>query len=603
MYIKDYLKENILLTDGAMGTYFEELNFDKGRVCEECNITDPDLIKQIHLRYINSGARLIRTNSFALNRQFAIDRRIDDKLAQESYLRTSVKKSYEIARAAADESENEIYIAADIGPIPKKLFEDESLDKMSEYRFIVDAFLDAGACIFNFETFGSAKEVKELAVYIKEKLPTAFVMLSFATNRMGYTTKGHSLKRLLEEVSQIKEIDSVGCNCLIGASHMYDILKNLEFYDTQSLQVLPNSGYPDIVRGKTVYSDSSEWFAKKLEQIIDLGADIVGGCCGTSPKHIEALAKIIKGKKPVAKALISQKSEEKCVNKTRNNEFLRKLDAGKKVIAVELDPPFDQNAEKVVEGAFKLKKHGADIITIADSPLARARADSVLLASKVASMVDIDVMPHIACRDRNKISMHSVLLGAHINGIRNFMVVTGDPVPTAEREETKAGFDFNSVSFMEYINQINNDMFTDDAFAYGGALNQGRKNVDKNIERMQKKIDAGASWFLTQPIYSDEDIETIKYIKEKTDTKILCGLMPLVSYKNAVFIKNEMPGIDVPDEVVALYNPDMSKQEAQDIAVKITKDIMKKLESIADGYYFMVPFNRVMLICDILDSM
>ena len=426
MTIREYLKNNIIIADGAMGTYFDELNYDKGRVCEECNISDPNLIKQIHLRYLKSGANLIRTNTFALNRQFAMDLRVDDGLAQESYIRTSAQKAYENASAAVDESGCTAWVAANIGPIPKKLFDNKTLDKIGEYKLLIDAFLDAGADIFNFETFGSAKEVKELAAYIKEKCPDAFVMLSFATSKQGYTTKGHSIKRLLEELADVKDIDSVGLNCLMGAGHMYEVLKNLEFYEGKFLQVLPNSGYPSIVRGKTVYLDSVDWFCEKMTEIAELGANILGGCCGTTPAYIEALSVALTGKKPSEKAYVKAKNEKKEICKTKNNPFMKKLQEGKKVIAVELDPPFDQNAEKVVEGAFKLKKHGADVITIADSPLARARADSVLLASKIVSMVDIPVMPHIACRDRNRISMHSTVLGAHINGIRNFMIVTGD---------------------------------------------------------------------------------------------------------------------------------------------------------------------------------
>ena len=305
---------------------------------------------------------------------------------------------------------------------------------------------------------------------------------------------------------------------------------------------------------------------------------------------------------PWEKLHVAEKGTENAVSRTRNNPFMEKLQRGEKVIAVELDPPFDQNAQKLLEGAFRLKKSNVDIITLADSPLARARADSVLLAAKVSSMVDIPVMPHIACRDRNRISMHSTLLGAHINGIRNLMIVTGDPVPSGERGNTKSVFDFNSIRFMEYINELNQDVFLQDSFSYGGALNQNLANTDKVIERMQKKIDAGVSWFMTQPIYSDEEVEKLARMKRELDTKILCGIMPLVSYRNAMFIKNEMPGIHVPDEIVEQYRPDMSRAEAEAVAADISLAVIDKLKDVADGFYFMTPFNRVELICRIIDK-
>ena len=340
-----------------------------------------------------------------------------------------------------------------------------------------------------------------------------------------------------------------------------------------------------------------------MQKIAELGVNILGGCCGTTPAHIRNLSEMIADHEPWEKLHVSEKDTENAVSRTRNNPFMEKLQQGKKVIAVELDPPFDQNAQKLLEGAFRLKKSNVDIITLADSPLARARADSVLLAAKVNSMVDIPVMPHIACRDRNRISMHSTLLGAHINGIRNLMIVTGDPVPSGERGNTKSVFDFNSIRFMEYVKELNQDVFLQDSFSYGGALNQNQANTDKVIERMQKKIDAGVSWFMTQPIYSDEEVEKLARMKRELDTKILCGIMPLVSYRNAMFIKNEMPGIHVPDEIVEQYRPDMSRAEAEAVAVDISLEVIDKLKDVADGFYFMTPFNRVELIGRIIDKM
>lgn len=189
-----------------------------------------------------------------------------------------------------------------------------------------------------------------------------------------------------------------------------------------------------------------------------------------------------------------------------------------------------------------------------------------------------------------------------MNGIRNFLVVTGDPVPSGERDIIKSVYDYNSVTLMNYMKQLNREHFAEDPIAYGGALNYGRKNVDAEIRRMQKKCEAGAAFFLTQPIYSDEDIERIRYIKNRIDTKIMCGIMPLVSYRNALFMKNEITGIHVPDEIIARYDKEMSREEAQAVGVQIAEEIMKKLEDIADGYYFMVPFNRASMIAEILDG-
>jgi homocysteine S-methyltransferase len=603
MKFREYLKEHVIIVDGAMGTYFDALKATKGQIAEEANLTEPEFIMSIHREYLDSGSNLIRTNTFALNRSLAMSQGFKDQDEEEAYITKSVKAACEIARSAIRQAGRAAWIAADIGPIPEHLFHEYDYDEKEEYKILIDAFLEAGIEIFDFETFPEVEIIKWASAYIKSKNPDAFIMASFALNKNGYTSKGFYVKRLFAEAANCQTIDCYGCNCLIGASHMYDLLKNQSFSAEKYAMALPNSGYPQILRGRAVYSDSVRYYAEKMQDIADLGMNIVGGCCGTTPKHIKELGKFMTGRVPVSKNTAEVMVLDRTVSKTKNNPFIQKLEQGKPVIAVELDPPFDQNEEKLLEGSYQLKKHNVDIITIADSPLGRSRADSFLLASRIHSMVDIPVMPHLACRDRNRISMHSTILGAHINGIRNMLVITGDPVPSGERNTTKAVFDFNSIKFMNYMKEINSELFQNDAISYGGALNQNQANLEKVMERMQKKIDAGVSYFLTQPIYSDEEIARIKTIKETLNTKILCGIMPLVSYRNALFIKNEMPGIYVPDEVADSYLPDMSREEAETVAKEISLSVIKKLDGIADGYYFMTPFNRVQLICDILDQM
>jgi len=279
-----------------------------------------------------------------------------------------------------------------------------------------------------------------------------------------------------------------------------------------------------------------------------------------------------------------------------NNKFYRKLLNGEKVIAVELDPPYDAKVEKIMECANILKAGNIDILTFADSPMGRGRVDSILMSAKVGNEVGIPVMPHIACRDKNVIAMRAGILGGYINNIRNLLIVTGDPIPSGDRDETTSVFDFNSVKLMEFVKEMNVEHFSEEPIVYGGALNHGRANIDKEIERMQKKIEAGASYFLTQPIFSDEDVDRIHYIKSRVDTKILCVIMPLISYRNASFIKNEIAGIHVPKEIVDRYSPDMTREEGEATGVAIAREVMAKLGDVADGFYFMLPFNRVHLV-------
>lgn len=240
------------------------------------------------------------------------------------------------------------------------------------------------------------------------------------------------------------------------------------------------------------------------------------------------------------------------------------------------------------------------MITFADSPMGKARVDSIMMGIKVSNEVGIPVMPHIACRDKNVIAMRAGIMGAYINGIRNFLFVTGDPVPAESRQDISGVFDFNSIKLMQYVNEMNAEHFQEEPICFGGALNYNRPNLDMEIKRMEKKIEAGAKYFLTQPIFSKEDMERIRVIKEKTNTKILCGIMPLISYRNASFIKNEILGIHVPDEILARFTPEMTREEGEAVGVEIAKEVMQELEVVADGFYFMLPFNRVHLVEQIL---
>lgn len=598
MDIREYLKSSLLVMDGAMGTYYDRKNDLGNGIAEKANLVNPSLIKEIHGEYIKNGAKLIRTNTFACNHMLFEDR---------EELKASIKAAVAIANEAVEESMEDVMIAASIGPIRQELGgEMEELSNRCEYQWICDLFLELGISIFIFETFSNMDDILSISEYIKEK-SDAFVVGQFILNRSGYTKDGISMGRLIKEAAQSDYLDAYGFNCGIGAAHLYELLKKVEFPNDKYITALPNSGYPHVVRGRSVYSDSPSYYGSKMVQIRDLGVNMIGGCCGTTPKYIRTLIQELNGTWVAPKKIVTgfvESSLDVSVDvKVVGNAFVDKLIRGEKVIAVELDPPFNENADKVMEGAYLLKEKRVDMVTLADSPLARSRADSMHLAIKILNQIDVPVMPHVCCRDKNMIAMQSQLLGGHMNGIRNLLLVTGDPVSRGDKDNITGVFDFNSIRLMNFVKDMNVEHFKFDPIYYGGALNYSGVNPDKIVERMKRKMSGGASYFLTQPIYSKEDIERIAYLKEKSQGKILCGIMPLVSYKNAMFIKNEMPGIVVPDEIVDRYHVDMTRALAEDTAVSVSIDIIKQLYDVADGFYFMTPFNRVALIARIIDEM
>ena len=607
MGLEEYLKQNRLLTDGAFGTYYTQLTKGQEVAVEWANLKNPALVKQIHKEYIDAGARLIRTNTFAANEQVLLCEREEQ--------RQILLEGFRLAREAAEESSEQVYVAADIGPIAESLY-DSHAELLEDYMAMCDAFLECGAEIFLFETFSDVSYISALVSYseekaVKKKMAMPFVMAQFCLNRYGYSRTGISAHRLLAQVAEIENIKAVGFNCGIGSGHMLEILKKLNKPLGKYYMAMPNSSYPQLIKDRAVYLDNSQYFASRLVDLAKLGVDIIGGCCGTSPEYIKRVSCMIKKlgprehsqKESVPLVVSSQENQREVEDLRAENSFISKLESGQKVIAVELDPPYDAKYEKILDCAGIVKEAGADLLTFADSPMARSRMDSILTSVKVRSEVNIPVMPHISCRDKNVIAMRAQLLGAYANGIRNLLLVTGDPIPGSDRAQISSVFDFNSIRLMEFVRELNREHWEKERMYYGGALNHGRANIEVEIERMRKKIAAGASYFLTQPIFSDEDIERIAKIRHQVDTKILCGIMPLVNKRNAFFIQNEISGIHVPDKVVDAFSPEMTREEGERVGATIAAEVMGKLSDMVDGYYFMLPFNRAHLVSMCLERM
>ena len=589
--IIDYIKNNILITDGAMGTYYSELTQDKVFSCEFGNLNKPEVIKNIHNSYIDAGAKLIRTNTFSANT-------MNLNVPREK-VREIIQAGFNIAKEVT--LGRDIFVAGSIGPIINPTPDNDKIDILEEYKFVVDSLLEVGCEIFVFETFSNVIYLEEISNYIKEKNIDAFILTQFAIMPDGFTRDGIGINRIEEEVKQIKNIDIHGYNCGSGPAHLYNSLKKLNKIEG-TISVLPNASYPEVINERTIFVNNPQYFAEKMMDIKNLGAKILGGCCGTTPEHIRALTKkMLKDDNKDSNNLSVISTVKETVVRERNS-FQDKLKNNEFVIAVELDPPFDTSIDKLMTGAKLCKENGIDLITIADSPMSKVRVDSVAIAAKIKREIGIDTMPHICCRDRNVNAIRSTLLAAHIEGIRNILAVTGDPIPAEERTVTKGVFNLNSFKLIDLISQMNNELFTEDKIKVGGALNLNVINKNSEVARMYKKFDNGATFFLTQPIYDDETIEFLKNLK-KDNVKILGGILPIVSYRNAQFLNNELPGVHIPDEYIKRFNMDMSKEEAEEVGIEMAVEIGNKIKPYVDGIYFMTPFNRVTMIMKIMEKM
>mgnify|MGYP000060903773 FL=1 len=593
MNIREYLKKSKLIADGSFGTYYSQ-KYKTVDIPEYANITAPQRISEIHTEYINSGAKLIRTNTFASN-TYSLDCSIEQ-------VKENIKAAYKIAKEAVEQSGKEIFIAGNIGPVPA-VFQPDFEAVEEEYYQIAKTFIDEGADILCFETFTQSEHIMPAIKRIKEEC-NPFIIVQFCVNQYGYSEAGESAERLVSETAFSKCVDAVGLNCGVGPAHMQQILSRINLNNNCFVTAMPNAGYPLLVRNRVKYADNPIYFASKVNDMALLGADIIGGCCGTTPDYIREVAKTVDLTPTVKSDETSANNEnEKPVIK---KSFFRNADGtikDKKLIAVELAPPFGADDKKLLEAAHMLKGLGVDVLTFPDSPSGRTRIDSVLMAQKVKNVTGFEVMPHICCRDKNAIAMRSTFLGASINDINNFLIITGDPIPVMARQVVKSVFNFDSVGLMRIADEMNSEALKDSPLTYGGAINQSRRRIESEIKRVQKKMEAGAEFFLTQPVFTAEDAERLRRVKEETGARILCGIMPLVSRKNALFMKNEISGVNVTDEVIERYPENADREDGENVGVELAKEMIAATRDFADGYYFSFPFNRTYLLKRIIEEL
>jgi len=586
--IREYLKDNILITDGAMGTYYKQIVNSPLKVSELENIKNKQIIKNIHNQYIRAGSNLIRTNTFSANKAI---------LQDDEIIKSVIINGYNIAKEVADK--NNVYVGAVIGAIPDYYNYEKIVD---EYKKNIDLFIDLGAEIFVFETLSSIDYIGQLVQYVKQKKSDSFVITNFSLTDTGVTKTAVSYKRIIKEISQNNDVDAFGFNCGVGPMHMYNLLSKVQINLYNKYMIaMPNAGYPEIVNNKIKYVLNPEYFAQTVADIAKLGLKIVGGCCGTTPLHIELLSKKLSQEKLINNSNIFPKKDE-YVAKAKKNYFHKKLESNNFIIAVELDPPFKADASKIIEGAKVLKENGVDIITIADSPMGKSRADSIIISSKIKRETGIETLPHICCRDRNSISLRSSLIGAYIENIRNVLVVTGDPIPGELKEDTKSVFNLNSYTLINMINEMNKDIFLNENIKIGAAANFNVKNKNSEYKRLIKKRKLGAEFFLTQPIFTKDTIEFIKNIDKNRDFKILGGIMPIVSYRNAQFINNELAGITIPDIYANRFLPELNREDAEKIGIETAVEIAESIKNYVDGFYIIAPFNRYEMVVKIINK-
>lgn len=577
--VRKLLAQRPLLFDGGMGTYYKT---KPGQECEQANLTDPEGILAVHRAYLAAGADAIKTNTFSLPRLAAAQQPGWEQLAD---------AGWQLAAKAAGETGTAVF--ADLGPAP----DTENLPAAQVYLAVAKRFALLGARNFLFETLSTEDGVLEAIRALKQTVPEAFVLVSFAVLPDGYTREGRYCAELVRRMAQSGVVDAVGLNCVSAPGAMRALVQQLGDAGLP-LSVMPNAGYPVVARAQVRYQGKPEYFARELSRLAAEGVRILGGCCGTKPQHIAALRTALDALPetlPAAPAAKPAAAAKPAVE--TDDTFLRKLRAGQRVIAVELDSPKDADLTAYLEGARRLQAAGADLLTVADCPIARARMDSSLVACRVHRELGMNVLPHMTCRDRNLNATKALLLGLYAEGVREVLAITGDPIPTAERDEVKNVYQFNSRKLAQYIISLAGEgREMPSPITVFGALNLNARNFEVELRRAAEKLENGMSGFLTQPVLSAQAVENLKKAREALGerAKILAGILPVVSQRNAIFMENEVNGIHVDEAIIQKFEG-LDRAAGEELGLEFSVQAAKAAAPYADGFYLMTPFNRIAL--------
>ena len=579
--VRELLAQGVLLFDGATGTALCAQS-GEGEAVERLCLTQPQRVLALHRAYLAAGCKAIKTNTFAAHVSLACENKDDQK--------TLIRAAYDLARRAGDAYDAAVF--ADIGPAPT-----DADSAAACYIAMAEQYLNVGATCFLFETMQSGEGLAEAAAYIKASCPDAWIMVSFAADADGFTRAGEQASALALQMSACGAVDAIGLNCICGAYHIRQLLSALDVGD-KLMSAMPNAGYPHVEEGRTYYDSAPAYYAQQVMECVKAGARIVGGCCGTTPEHIRQIARLLGTSMPPRVRMGDEKAAQP-PEKGCRSRILRRLEQGRRITLVELDPPRSADIGGFMEGARQLEQAGADAITIADCPIGRARMDSSLLACKLSRELGIEALPHMTCRDRNVNATKALLLGLSMENVHNVLAVTGDPIPTGDRGSVKSVYQFNSRVLAKFIRGLGESGEAEPFFVCGG-LNINAVRFDSELDRAKEKMDCGVSAFLTQPVLSEQAALHLERARDELrGAKLIGGLFPVVSEKNARFLQSEVHGITVDEAVVRAY-AGLDRAQGEDMAVRLCREAASRILPFVDGYYIMTPFQRVELVCRVI---
>ncbi|MCI0498894.1 MAG: bifunctional homocysteine S-methyltransferase/methylenetetrahydrofolate reductase [Planctomycetales bacterium] len=597
----DLLAQRVLIGDGAMGTMLYQYGVFLNACFDELNLTRPELVRRIHTEYVQAGCDFIETNTFGANAFKLGQFGLADKAGAIN------RAAVALAREAAGK---EVLVAGSVGPAgtnnpnPNEELARSLAEVFGEQT---KALAEAGADFLLLETFTSAAE---LHIAIKAAVATGLPIVAQMTCTEQFETFfGTPIEKAIAEIAAHKEVAAVGLNCSLGPSDMLEGLRRLRQVTDKPISIQPNAGLPRRVEGRTLYMCTPEYMAEYAKRFFESGARIIGGCCGTTPAHI---TEIVKAVRPLDKAMAAKPAKVRfTVTETKpagmkpipladKSGFGKKLAAGKPITCIELTPPRGVDAEKIIESAKLCAEHGIDAINIPDGPRASARLSPLVTALKIEQAVGIETILHICCRDKNLIGLQSDLLGIHAMGLRNVLLITGDPPKLGEYPDATGVFDLDSVALTQVVHDLNrgldiaqNELPQQLALTIGVGANPAASDLHREIERFKQKAAAGAEYAITQPVFDLEMFFTFTAAVEKCGLPFLAGIWPFTSFKNAEFMANEVPGVTVPEELLKRMSKAKTKEDGRKIGIEIAHEMVAALAPHVAGFAVSAPFGNV----------
>src|SRR5438105_2615606 len=603
------LKQSPVLCDGATGTLLYAKGIFINRCYDELNLSQPDLIRDLHREYMQAGAEIIETNTFGAN-SFRLARHSMENRVREINLAG--------ARIAKDAAKSfDVWVAGSVGPLGVRI---EPLGKTSfeearaAFREQIAALVDGGVDLLMLETFGYVEELHQAILAARDVNPQIPVVAQVTIDEDGNCLDGSTPESFTPRVEGWG-VDVIGCNCSVGPVAMLDVIERVRALTSLPLATQPNAGMPRSVEGRNIYLCSPEYMASYARKFVAAGVRLVGGCCGTTPDHIRVMKSALRASEARSKVSPAQVKGEAAIAAapavplTQRSRVGAKIAAREFVTMVEIVPPKGTDIGKEIEGARFLKSVGVDAINIPDSPRASARMSNQALSVLVQQEVGIEAILHYTCRDRNVLCIQSDLLGASALGIQNLICITGDPPKMGNYPDATAVFDVDAIGLVNIVHNLNrgldiggNPLGVGTSFVIGVGANPGGPNIDEEIRRFEYKVEAGAEYAVTQPVFDLSLLEKFLRRIEHFKIPVVAGIWPLVSARNAEFMKNELR-VSVPESIMERMTRATSPEAAKEEGIAIAREMLIAVRHMVQGAQISAPQGKYSAAVDVLEAL